>query len=122
MTKYGEFVDAMREVAKGAGGEAETHFEAWCAMATEEQWKEFREMPLSKELVAAFAEDMANAFREVIALTDGEELYEMRMEDGHAFLQGIQAKCVELGIDVSGIRIDVPLSLSDGLRMAQLTA
>jgi len=116
--KYGEFVDAMREVAK-INTDAELLFEEWHDMATEEQWREYRELPLGEGEVQNFAEDMASLFQKVIGFTDGEELYRMHIEDGHAFLQAIQAKCVELGIDVSNVRIDAPLSPSDALRMAQ---
>ena len=116
--KYGEFVDAMREVAK-INTDAELLFEEWFSMATEEQWREYHELPLGEGEVRNFTEDMASLFQKVIGTTDGEELYAMRIRGGHAFLQAIHAKCAELGIDVRNIQIDVPLSPSDAIRMAQ---
>lgn len=117
--KYGKFIDAMHEVAKSANLDAEMLFEGWYKLATEDQWKDYRELPLGEGEVRNFAEDMAASFQKVIGFTDGEELYAMRIRDGHSFLQAIHAKCVELGIDVSNIKIDVPLSPSDAIRMAQ---
>ena len=116
--KYGEFVDAMREVAK-VNFEAGQLFQEWYGMATEEQWQDYRELPLGEGEVRNFAEDMASLFQRVIGFTDDEELYAMRIKDGHALLQAIRAKCIELGIDIINIQIDVPLSPSDALRMAQ---
>ncbi|OGZ64459.1 MAG: hypothetical protein A2998_01980 [Candidatus Staskawiczbacteria bacterium RIFCSPLOWO2_01_FULL_37_25b] len=116
--KYGEFVDAMREVSK-INIEAEMLFEEWYGMAGEEQWKEYYDLPLGKGEVQNFAEDMASFFWRVIMETDGEELYVMRMQDGHAFLQAIHKKCVELGIDIDGVQIDAPLSPSDAIIRGQ---
>ena len=120
---YREFVDALHEVAKSIGSiDAEMLFEEWYAMATEEQWGDYRKLPLGDGEVQNFAEDMAALFQKVIGFTDGEELYMMRMREGHSFLRAIHAKCLELGINVSNIRIDVPLSPSDAIFMAQATA
>ena len=116
--KYGEFVDAMREVSK-INIEAEMLFEEWYGMAGEEQWEEYYDLPLGKGEVQNFAEDMASFFWRVIMETDGEELYVMRMQDGHAFLQAIHKKCVELGIDIDGVQIDAPLSPSDAIIRGQ---
>ena len=115
--KYGEFTDAMREVAKSTGIEAEMLFEEWYNTAPEDRLAEYRELPLGEGEVRNFAEDMATLFQKVIGFTDGEELCAERMKEGHSFLRAIYAKCVELGIDVGNIKIDVPLSPSDAMRM-----
>lgn len=116
--KYGEFVDAMQAVAK-ISIEAETFFEEWCAMATEEEWKRLRELPLEEGEIRNFVEDMATYFRELINGTCTDALYSGRVKDGHAFLEAIRAKCIELDIDVSNIQFDVPLALGESIRMAQ---
>jgi hypothetical protein len=116
--KYGEFIDAMEQVAQ-INFDAKFVFEEWHDMATDEQWQEYRELPLGEGEVRNFVEDMATGLQKVLSYIDGEELYAMTLEDGHAFLQAIQAKCIELGIDISNIQIDVPLSPSDAIRMAQ---
>ncbi|OGZ91262.1 MAG: hypothetical protein A2510_02985 [Candidatus Staskawiczbacteria bacterium RIFOXYD12_FULL_37_10] len=116
--KYGEFIDAMREGSK-VNLESEMIFEEWHGMAGEEQWKEYYDLPLGKGEVQNFAEDMASLFWRVIATTDGEKLHAMRIQDGHDFLKAIYTKCVELGIDISDIQIDVPLSPSDAIMRAQ---
>ena len=69
---YGEFIAAVEETQCIY---AQTFLEEWKALATEEKWQKIRPMPLTKELVLAFAEDMANYFRETISSTCGEELY-----------------------------------------------
>ena len=117
--KYGEFIDAMREVAKGAD-HAEVLFEEWYDLASKEQWIGYYELPLGEGLVRGFTQDMATSFRDLISGTCGSELYARIIKDGHFFLQAIRSKCVELDIDVSNIKIDVPLSPSDAIRMAQV--
>ena len=114
---YGEFTDAMREVAEGVGVETKGLFEEWYDTAPKDQLENIHKLPFGEGKVRNFAEDMAAMFRKVIGFTDGAELYAMRMEDGHSFLRAIHDKCVELGIDVRGINFDMPLSISDALRM-----
>jgi len=116
---YGEFVDAMREAAK-INTEAEVEFERWVARASEEQWEEYRLLPLGEGEVLNFAEDMALAFQLMLSHTCGDELYEQRLKGGHHFLRVIHAKLVELGIEVELSRIDVPLTPSDSMVAAGL--
>lgn len=112
--QYGEFIDAMREVANVNPG-ALCIFEDWFKMTTEEKWQEYRKLPLSQEGIESFVEDMATLFRDRISGTCVEKLWERRILNGHAFLRAIHAKCLELGIDMDGLRVDVPLSFSDAL-------
>jgi len=116
---YGEFTDVMRKVAEGVGAEAEGLFEEWHDTVPGDQIEDIRKLPLGEGEVRNFVEDMATMFREVVGFTDGVELYASRIEEGHSFLRAIRDKCVELGIDVSSIEIDVPLSSSDALSTAQ---
>ena len=107
---YGEFIAAVEETQCIY---AQTFLEEWKALATEEKWQKIRPMPLTKELVLAFAEDMANYFRETISSTCGEELYAEEKESGHAFLREICTKAVALGIDVKIEEIDTFLTMTD---------
>lgn len=113
--KYGEFVDAMREVAK-INPDAECIFADWHDMATEEQWREYRDLPLGKGEAQNFIEDMASSFRSVINGTCGKDLYEERIKNGHDFLQAVKAKCAELELGFKVGNIDVPFTFSDALR------
>lgn len=97
---YGEFVDAMREVAE-INTDANLYFGRWLRMATEEKWKEYRNLPLDHGKVENFIDDMEFFVQEALNFTDGEELYCMRAKDGHDFMNAINKKCRELDIDVS---------------------
>jgi hypothetical protein len=111
---YGEFVDLMEKIAKDTGNvDAQINIEDWKALATEEQWKEFRPLLLTPELVINFAEDMASYFWEHISGTCIDELYMQRKKDGHEFLRKIHEAVVGLDIDIDIRKIDVPLSPSD---------
>lgn len=107
---YGDFIDS---VSKTECIEAQLFIDEWKALATEEEWQEYRPMLLTPELVTNFAEDMAKYFRDTIATTDVEELYEMRKLWGHAFLAEVWAKAANLGVKVELNQIDAPLSASE---------
>ena len=115
---YGQFVDAMQEVAKGVG-HAEVLFEEWYELATEAQWREYRQLPLDEGKMLNFTDDMVSSFRRLIGGTCTDQLYAQRINDGHAFLQAIHQKCLELGIQVDMKDIDMPLSPSDAIIMAK---
>lgn len=112
MATYGEFIDA---VIKTKIVEAQCFMEDWMAMATEEQWAEYRPMELTKELVLALAEDMAKFFRESINGICTDALYTEVIHDGHAFLKEIHSKAVELGVDVALEEIDALLTVTEAL-------
>jgi len=107
---YGEFIDAVGETECMY---AQFFLEEWKALATEEKWNNIKSMPLTKELVLAFAEDMANYFRRTISHTCVEELYTERTKRGHVFLREIHAKAVALGIDVKIEEIDIFLTMTE---------
>ena len=111
---YGEFVDLMEELAKQTGNvDAQITIEDWKALATEKQWKEFRPLLLTPDLVINFAEDMVSSFQEHISGTCTDELYMQRKKDGHEFLRKIHEAVVGLGIDIDVRKIDVPLTPTD---------
>ncbi|MEK7164651.1 MAG: hypothetical protein AAB779_01765, partial [Patescibacteria group bacterium] len=72
MATYGAFIDAVNETTIV---EARGFMDEWMAMATDEQWAEFRLMELTRELVLPLAEDMATFFQERIAGICTEALY-----------------------------------------------
>lgn len=115
---YGDFFDTME------GTEciyAQGFIEEWKALATEEQWAEFRPMPLTRELVLAFVEDMATYFRELIAHTCTDALYAERIAASHAFLHWVHEKAVEFGIEVRLEEIDAAITPTESLVVAGLT-
>ena len=104
---YGEFIAAMEKTEHFG---AQIFIEIWKALATEAQWQEYRPMPLTKELVFNFAEDMANYFRNRISNIETEALYLSEIEESHAFLREIWEKATAFGIDVQLEEIDTWLT------------
>lgn len=109
MVTYGEFIDAMRETrVVGARGD----IKEWAAKSIEKGFGQYS-MPLTRELVLSFAEDMRTLFRDMIVHTDTEALYEMLVEDGHTFLREIHAKATKFSIDVALEEVDLPLTTAE---------
>ncbi len=115
---YGEFVDTMRKVAESVD-HAEILFEEWINIEPTEPWEELRTMPVGEGEVRNFVEDMVTSFRELVEGTCLEDLHATRINDGHTFLLAIHSKLAELGIVADLGDVNVPLSPSDALRMAQ---
>lgn len=109
---YGDFIDSV-EKTKITG--ATVFIEQWKGLATEEQWKEYRPMPLTLELILSFAEDAAAHFRRRIAGIETEELYEAVIKDVRAFFREVHEKSQELGIQVELKQIDTFLTPSEVL-------
>lgn len=119
---YGEFIDLMEKLAEETGNvDAQIAIEDWKALATEKQWKEFRPLLLTSDLVINFAEDMASSFREHISGTYTNELYVQRKKDGHAFLKKVYEKAVELGVKVEHGQIDAALTPSEVMILSGYT-
>ena len=111
---YGEFVDAMREVAKTVR-HAEVLFDEWYNLLTADEWVDFRKLPLRQADAQNFVDDMIALFQRLISGTCTDALYAKRVSDGHAFQRAVYLKCAELGFQVN---VEVPLSASDALVMA----
>lgn len=107
---YGDFIDS---VEKTENTTAAVFIELWKETATEEQWKGYRPMPLTSELILSFAEDVAMHFRRRIAGIETEELYEMVIEDAHAFFREVCEKAKQLGIQIKLAKIDTFLTPSE---------
>jgi len=87
--------------------------EEWKALATEEQWREYRSKVLEKGHVIAFAQDIAGYYRDVIRGTCVEELYYDRIKQGHDFLTEIHKKAIESGIEVKLEEVNQPLAIAE---------
>ena len=113
---YGEFIDLMEKLAEETGNvDAQISIEEWKALATEEQWKEFRPLPLGPGLVISFAEDMAFYFRERIAGICTDELYVHIKKESHAFLRQVYEKAAKFGVQLELNQIDAPLTPSEAM-------
>ena len=54
----------MEKLAEETGNvNAQIFIEDWKVLATEEQWREFRPLPLISDLIINFAEDIASYFK-----------------------------------------------------------
>jgi hypothetical protein len=79
---YGQFIDVVEEIEIV---EAQTFIRQWKKKATPEQWEEYREMPLTFELVADFMQDTEGmAFKNVQNL--------------NAYVNTVFAKAEEFGV------------------------
>jgi hypothetical protein len=107
---YGDFIDSVEETEIA---EAAIFIEQWKKTATEEQWKEYRQMPLTLELILSFAEDAATHFRRRIAGIEIKELYKTVIEDAHAFLREVYEEAKQLGIQIELAKIDTFLTPSE---------
>jgi len=107
---YGEFITSMKETKITS---ARIFIEEWEALATEEQWEQLRPMPLTKQMVLSFAENMARRFWRMIADGCTDDYIHLLTEEGHAFLREIHARAVEFGIAVEVREIDRPLRPSE---------
>lgn len=116
---YGEFIDLVK---KTKGGEASAFMDEWAALATEEQWEEFRPLPLDKGMVLNLAQDMNGYFHERLNGIYTDALYVSTVRRGHEFLKEIHSAAVKLGIDVDLAEIDTPLSMADSLGAFQSTS
>lgn len=106
----GDFIDYVEKTENTA---AAVFIELWKKIATEEQWKEYRPMPLTLGLILSFAEDATTYFRRRIAGIETEELYGSVIEEAHAFFQEIHEKSKEFGIEVELEQIDTFLTPSE---------
>ncbi len=121
MKTFGEFFDTVSDWAKREGNvDAQIFMEEWPALATPEKWQEARALEFAEDLFRNFAEDMATYIRERIAGIDGEELYDMTMDDGHSFLQTIADQGRIFGLVIETDEVDVPLSPSDAIARAAM--
>lgn len=109
---YGQFIDL---VEKTEYAEARIFIEEWKAIATEEEWKEYRPLPLMPDLVIRFAEDMADYFRERLSGICTDALYERVAKDAHAFLVEVFEKAKQLGIHVDIERVNLPVTITEAL-------
>ena len=110
---YGQFIDL---VEKTEIGEARIMIEEWKALATEEEeWKGYRPLPLTSDLVIGFAEDMANLFRQRLSGICTDTLYERITKDAHAFLVEISEKAKQLGIQVDIKQVNLPITITEVL-------
>jgi hypothetical protein len=107
---YGEFVDSVSQTEIFP---AQMFLKEWKDLATEKEWKEYRQLPLTRNLVLNFADDMAIYFRARLKGISGEELWNSTKEEGHRFLREVHAKAGQLGIEVEADEIDVPLTITD---------
>ena len=115
MRTYGEFVDAVRTTEDTTG---RVHMEDWAKLVSEEQWRELKPKPLTKELVRGLAHDMAADYRsyiDTISGYDNDAWVASVVKRGHDFLREIHAKAVEFGIDVTIDEIDQPLTFCERL-------
>jgi len=120
MKTFGEFFTAVKQWAEENGNiDAQIFMEEWQTLVSEEKWQEAMAMEFSKGLFLAFAEDMANYFRERLRGICGDKLYQMTMESGHEFLPAIAEIGKQFGIQAETSEIDTPLSMSDALIRAQ---
>lgn len=118
---FGEFFAVVVKWAEeNKNHEAQGFLNQWKGMASEEYWKEVEAMPFDRDLYLNFSEDMATFYRERIAGICTKGLYSLFMESGHSFLQAIYTIGKESGMDIGIEKIDVPLSISDAIRMAQM--
>lgn len=113
---YGEFVAAVK---KTPIHEARHIVEEWEVLATAEEWEKYRPMPLTRDLITNFAEDMAALFKQRLDGISTEALYERIHGYGHTFLQWVHAKAVEFGIEVEMEEIDLPITFTDALIRGQ---
>jgi hypothetical protein len=114
MITYGEFIDYIEKIAEDwRFVEGQTFLEEWKALATEEQWREYRSKVLEKGHVIAFAQDIAGYYRDVIRGTCVEELYYDRIKQGHDFLTEIHKKAIESGIEVKLEEVNQPLAIAE---------
>lgn len=109
---YGDFIDSVEKTEITV---AAVFIAQWKKLASEEQWKEYRPMPLTLGLILSFAEDAAAYFRRRIAGIETEELYETVIKDAHVFFQEVHEKSQELGIEVELKQIDTFLTPSEVL-------
>ena len=107
---YGDFIDLIEKtkITKAA-----VFIERWKKLATEEQWKEYRPLPLTPELIMGFAEDTATHFQRRIAGIDTEELYTLVIKDAHAFFREVHEKAQKLGMQIELNQIDTSLTPSE---------
>jgi len=113
MVNYGEFIDRAYDLANNLG--VSLYVEDWMKLATPDQWKEYRQMQLTKGLVINFAEDMSTFIYERLSgiCTDG--FYTIVYNDGHAFLRAIHKLSKECGLEIELKRIDSSITPTDHL-------
>jgi len=115
---YGQFIEAVRETKHSS---AKTFMAEWVRQGTAYGvWEGSLDMPLTRPKVLEFASGMADSFRRLI-LGATAEFAAALVEEGHAFLQEIQAKAAALGIVIPAAEIDGPLT-ADELGQALITS
>ena len=84
-----------------------------------EKWEKLSSEPLTSENLVKLAQYISSMFKQVLMGTCTEKLYEIIMNDDHAFLRAMYEKAKEFGVEVDIEQIDTPLTMSDSLKMAQ---
>ncbi|MFA6534493.1 MAG: hypothetical protein WCT37_04995 [Patescibacteria group bacterium] len=104
---YGKFVDIAELIASNMIRFQGQFVAKWKALITEERWKTLRPIPLTRELVLTFVQDMAKYFRDLISAAKSEKLRNLWILDSHYFLGEIHELAVRLGVDVKVEEIDI---------------
>ena len=112
---FGEFIDSVK---KTDGNYVIIFIGWWETLLLGNKWKEYRQLPLTSNLIVGFAGYIASCYQGNIRSVGfyGKESYNSLIKEGHACLQKIYEISVGFGIKVNYNQINLPLTLPELLK------
>ncbi len=112
---FGDFFNKVEELLRDKTIDANFFVEEWVKTVSKENSERIKAMPLTIDLVVAFAEDMAAMYAGRIINICTDALYNRTVRDGHSFLYSVHRIAKELGLEIDIKHIDTPLTPTEAL-------